>query len=204
MYSEKAMFCPECKTKPVKCIQCMEIIPSDSRNCPECGDPAPFEQTTEKLETTVTKKTANGLSKEKTSYPASTQMKPQSSHNSEQSIVNMKVSSILFSFTGCSRRLHFWLVVPIIWILSLFFKIFIGFELDSPEPDYSLIIGMFIAFTPVLWINLAVQIKRWHDRNKSGYWVFIHMLPLIGTPWALIELGFFPRKSEGNKYTTSE
>lgn len=39
------------------------------------------------------------------------------------------------------------------------------------------------------WAHLAVNVKRWHDRDKSGWWVLIELIPLIGSIWALVELG---------------
>jgi len=42
------------------------------------------------------------------------------------------------------------------------------------------------------WPVLATQIRRWHDRGKSGFWCLINLAPFIGPLWAFIELGFFP------------
>jgi uncharacterized membrane protein YhaH (DUF805 family) len=52
----------------------------------------------------------------------------------------------------------------------------------------------------VIWPSLAVSIKRWHDRGKSGWWVLIALVPLIGGLWALIETGFLPGTSGTNQY----
>ena len=40
-----------------------------------------------------------------------------------------------------------------------------------------------------LWPALAIQTKRWHDRNKSGWWCLIMLIPYIGPIWAGIENG---------------
>ena len=37
---------------------------------------------------------------------------------------------------------------------------------------------------------IIVHIKRFHDRDKSGWWVLIGLVPIIGAIWLLIELGF--------------
>ena len=47
-----------------------------------------------------------------------------------------------------------------------------------------------ILLTPAL-VNFAVLAKRWHDRNKSAWWAFIHLVPVIGVLWTFVELGFF-------------
>jgi uncharacterized membrane protein YhaH (DUF805 family) len=50
------------------------------------------------------------------------------------------------------------------------------------------------------WVCLAAAVKRWHDRNKSGGWVFIALIPLVGAVWALVETGFLEGTSGENTY----
>jgi hypothetical protein len=38
--------------------------------------------------------------------------------------------------------------------------------------------------------SIIVYIKRFHDRDKSGWWVLIGLIPIIGAIWLLIVLGF--------------
>ena len=33
----------------------------------------------------------------------------------------------------------------------------------------------------ILIPSIAVQIRRLHDTNRSGWWIFIGLIPLIGT-----------------------
>jgi uncharacterized membrane protein YhaH (DUF805 family) len=117
----------------------------------------------------------------------------------------MKIHKVLFSFSGRASRLHFWLIVPLSWILVGFLKVYleVGLDLALDEgkmPYWFVIVTTFGALIPVAWISLAVQIKRWHDRNKSGYWIFINFIPIVGPLWTFFELGFMPGKSDGNKY----
>ena len=39
-------------------------------------------------------------------------------------------------------------------------------------------------------INLGI--KRFHDLGKTGWWVLIGFVPIIGGLWYLIEAGFLP------------
>ena len=41
-----------------------------------------------------------------------------------------------------------------------------------------------------MWTGLALQVKRWHDRDKPWTWVFITFIPFVGGVWALVECGF--------------
>jgi len=52
----------------------------------------------------------------------------------------------------------------------------------------------------VMWILLAVAVKRFHDRDKSGWWVLIVFVPLIGGLWYLIECGFLRGTDGPNPY----
>ena len=52
----------------------------------------------------------------------------------------------------------------------------------------------------VTWISIAVGIKRFHDRNKSGVWILIIFVPLIGSLWYLIECGFLKGTTGPNNY----
>jgi uncharacterized membrane protein YhaH (DUF805 family) len=47
---------------------------------------------------------------------------------------------------------------------------------------------------------IVVQIKRWHDLDKSGAWILINFIPFFGPLWTLIQCGFV-RGTEGeNQY----
>jgi uncharacterized membrane protein YhaH (DUF805 family) len=61
----------------------------------------------------------------------------------------------------------------------------------------------FVLLIPYVWILLALQIKRWHDRDKSWVWIFISLIPLVGPIWALVECGFLDGTPGPNKYGPS-
>jgi len=52
----------------------------------------------------------------------------------------------------------------------------------------------------VLWPAIAVSVKRWHDRDKSGWWVLLSLVPLIGWLWALIENGLLRGTPGANRF----
>lgn len=39
------------------------------------------------------------------------------------------------------------------------------------------------------WPSIAISAKRWHDRDRSAWWVLVALLPIIGTLWLLIDNG---------------
>jgi uncharacterized membrane protein YhaH (DUF805 family) len=94
---------------------------------------------------------------------------------------------LLFGFNGRTRRLHYWLA-----------SIGAGFGLSV----LCLVISLFYVVL-VFWIGLAVQIKRWHDRDKSGVWVLIVFIPLVGSLWSLIECGILDGTEGPNRFGPS-
>ncbi len=52
----------------------------------------------------------------------------------------------------------------------------------------------------LLWPSLAISIKRWHDRDKSAWWVLVGLIPLIGGLWLLIENGLMRGTAGPNRY----
>lgn len=57
-----------------------------------------------------------------------------------------------------------------------------------------------ILVIPSIWVWAAVTVKRYHDRDKSGWWLWLVLIPLIGSLWQLAELGFFTGTSGPNRY----
>jgi len=91
----------------------------------------------------------------------------------------------IFSFTGRSTRTEFWvsqLIYAIFYILLL-----VG--IDGYNDILSIIggLGMIIAFIPVI----AIQVKRFHDLNRTGALVFINFVPYVGGLITTIWLGFY-------------
>lgn len=92
------------------------------------------------------------------------------------------------NFSGRSTRSDYWYVV----LANFLIGFVIGFIGGPP------IIGMIYSLV-VLIPGIAVFIRRMHDINKSGWWWFISLVPLVGT---IILLVFMCTDSvnENNKY----
>ena len=59
---------------------------------------------------------------------------------------------------------------------------------------------MLLLYPPAIWISLALQVKRWHDRGKSGWWVLLGCIPYSGAIWSFIELGCLRGTDGPNEY----
>ena len=51
-----------------------------------------------------------------------------------------------------------------------------------------------------IYFALALYAKRWHDRDKSGWWSLIGFVPFIGAVWMLVELGILEGTRGINQY----
>ena len=107
----------------------------------------------------------------------------------------MTLGQLFFSFRGRLDRQAYWLlyVLPVELPVSC---LIIYLDLKSPT-----VIDDTAWIVPVLffWPALAVQTKRWHDRNKSAWWLLVNLIP-FGFFWALVENGFLRGTDGPNKY----
>jgi uncharacterized membrane protein YhaH (DUF805 family) len=49
-----------------------------------------------------------------------------------------------------------------------------------------------------IWMSVCLGGKRYHDRDKSAWWMLIVLIPIIGWLWQIIELGLL-KGTEGPK-----
>ena len=118
------------------------------------------------------------------------------------------MQSLLFSFQGRINRAKFWLVHLAAWVvIAVVFAAVFGGAAMTSDPAAAMgsigaigIIVMLVVYVLALWISLAIAVKRWHDRNKSGWWIFIMFVPVVGPFWYLIECGFLPGTSGPNTF----
>ena len=97
----------------------------------------------------------------------------------------MTIAQTLFLFKGRINRAKYWLIQLL--MLVTVFSAYISWN-NSDFDGMPIVISTLFGVIST-WISLAIQIKRWHDRNKSGWWVFIELIPFIGAIWAFVELG---------------
>ena len=103
---------------------------------------------------------------------------------------NIDWGHLLFQFDGRVNRAKFWLAVLIVWVVGGIVGSIFGFR----SAIY------FLVGLVLLWPYLAAAIKRGHDRGKSGWWMLIGLVPIIGQIWVLVELGFLAGTAGPNQY----
>jgi uncharacterized membrane protein YhaH (DUF805 family) len=89
-------------------------------------------------------------------------------------------------FSGRARRKEYWMFVLVNFIIG----VALSFISDYLSSLYAL---------AVLIPGLAVSVRRLHDIGKSGWWIFINLVPLIGWIWYIL-LAIKEGQSGDNQY----
>jgi uncharacterized membrane protein YhaH (DUF805 family) len=121
-------------------------------------------------------------------------------HSGDRQIAQLTRSEILFSLKGRIGRKTFWL--NYLGMMLVFIIMYVGLlsAINGQTDSAAFAIATLLLYVPLIWIGLALSVKRWHDRNKSGWWVLINFIPFIGGIWVLIENGCLAGDVESNNY----
>jgi uncharacterized membrane protein YhaH (DUF805 family) len=145
----------------------------------------------------------------KSDYP---ELKPQDEVKDPQ---RSGLKWILFSFEGRIPRSTYWAasigLTVVLWGLAFVLIIICGGLMSAFAPGnrdqfsedaFFLLFLLFGAPFAVIaiWSQYAIQAKRWHDRNKSGWWSAIQLIPYIGPIWMFVELGCLEGTIGRNQY----
>lgn len=122
---------------------------------------------------------------------------------------------LLFGFSGRIGRLQWWLGQLVILIILIAgcvaLAMVVGTSGGEPRTSEefmrnisgSAIVMLLAIFAIMTWINIAVTVKRFHDRDKSGWWFCIVFVPYIGALWQIVECGFLAGTRSGNRFGPS-
>ena len=114
--------------------------------------------------------------------------------------MNFDWKQFYLSAQGRVNRKQFWLrlVLPcfVISIILLFVDMALGTY--DVENGVGLLSGIFSLL--VIIPAILVYIKRWHDRDKSGWWMLILLITIVGAIWFMVELVFLPGTPGPNRF----
>ena len=106
----------------------------------------------------------------------------------------------IFSIDGRINRLQYWLysLIPIALILVASFMLVgtISGNGNAKPIGSILFLGAFIIS---IWISIAIQVKRWHDLDQSGWWSLLGFIPYLNII-VLILLGFIKGTDGVNRF----
>ena len=86
----------------------------------------------------------------------------------------MKFIHILFALNGRINRAGWWLLnIPIFVTFAISITTF-DFPATLLFEHIHLLILLGLA-----WVHIAVSARRWHDKDRSAWWLLLHIVPLI-------------------------
>ena len=95
------------------------------------------------------------------------------------------ITSKYVDFSTRASRKEFWLFF-LFYLVAYSILVTIDFSMGwaSLETGYGILSGIFALAT--LLPYLAVAIRRLHDTNRVGWWLFIGLIPLVGIFWLIV------------------
>jgi uncharacterized membrane protein YhaH (DUF805 family) len=88
-------------------------------------------------------------------------------------------------FDGRARRKEYWFFI-LFYIIFALALVFVDGMTGTYNEEYGVgvLSGFFIL--AMLIPNISVAVRRLHDTDRSGWWILISLIPLIGGIWFLV------------------
>lgn len=100
----------------------------------------------------------------------------------------MDFKQLFLSFDGRINRQPFWIGVVILFIVNV-----------AASAIFAVWLAGIIQLV-LIYPSLAVSVKRCHDRDKSGWWCLLLLIPVVGFIWWVIDLGILEGTDGENQY----
>lgn len=115
------------------------------------------------------------------------------------STATQSLTELFLSFDGRVSRSTYWLKYMLPYFLI--YVVLAVLDIGSGSFDYDTGYGTFSGLFTLAGIipSLAMGVKRCHDRNRTGWFLLVGLIPVIGL-WPLIELWFLKGTDGSNQY----
>lgn len=100
-----------------------------------------------------------------------------------------------FTIKGRATRTEYWnfqILLTIFSIISLIITGILEFKLLT-------ILVTIVLFSTII-PSFSLSVRRCHDINKSGWFILINIIPILGSLIYLVMAGFFPSNDVDNNY----
>jgi uncharacterized membrane protein YhaH (DUF805 family) len=105
----------------------------------------------------------------------------------------MDFQALFLTNNGRINRQPYWIGTIIIIVIDAIISAILGHGFLGQ-------LLFFLISLVLIYAGINIGIKRFHDRDKSGWWVLIAFVPVIGLIWYIIECGFLPGTPGPNRY----
>jgi len=120
----------------------------------------------------------------------------------------MPLEKLLFSHHGRINRFDWWtghllaFIVTKLLIILTHYSIPHDFTFGEIFNAKQLTIGLLLGIL-YIWIHVSLNVKRWHDMSRPGWFALLNYIPLIGMFITIIWCGFIKGTSEDNEHGPS-
>jgi uncharacterized membrane protein YhaH (DUF805 family) len=104
---------------------------------------------------------------------------------------------LYFSYEGRVNRATYWLAYLGLWIVILLIMVALSF-FEFEARNMTALLVLLAGAVP----GFSLAVKRAHDRDRSGWFLLVGVIPVIGPIWLLAELGLLRGTVGANKYGT--
>jgi uncharacterized membrane protein YhaH (DUF805 family) len=106
----------------------------------------------------------------------------------------------VWSFQGRIGRATFWVRLILANVLAVIAGMMISAIISSQDLAAAFAgLLVILGFVALIWFALALQVKRWHDLDFSGWMVLLNFT-FIAIPFTFIYLGFFKGTEGPNRF----
>lgn len=115
----------------------------------------------------------------------------------------ISLRALLFSLNGRIGRSTYWLKFCLPFTVIYLALLYLDFELGTLNREK--VLGIFSGIFALLvsYPCIAVSVKRCHDRNRSGLFLLVGLLPVLNL-WVSIELGLLAGTVGPNRFGLPE
>lgn len=93
-------------------------------------------------------------------------------------------------FAGRAGRKEYWYFV----LINIFVNVLLGVIAAISSKAGGVLLGLYTVAVLVPW--LAITVRRLHDTNRSGWWFFAGLIPVVGS---IVLLVFMVQGSQPNE-----
>ena len=169
-FDDNVLFCPSCGNKLEKqnvqvanniiCPKCGNTLTSADKFCPKCGEKTPAFYQTPMVNNMNTNFNVN--------------------NNSADGILN-KIKNEYFCFEGRINRKFYItrsLIIAVV-VMVLYFIIYAATtDIFGIMSDFGMMLTLIVQLVGTV-AGISLNIRRFHDFNKSGWWILILMVPFV-------------------------
>jgi uncharacterized membrane protein YhaH (DUF805 family) len=110
----------------------------------------------------------------------------------------MSVFNYFLGWNGRIGRLQWWLGGLVQGAIIGMGIIVFAARPEASSASWVILGALFVLIA--LWFGICLTIKRLHDHDKSGFWIFVYLIPIAGAIWQLVECGLMRGTVGNNDY----